>query len=110
MMRRLCHKVCVFAQHLNINNEDAHKAIAHEAAHKSDVIQYSNWWDKQICQGKEGIAQCTIRGLMIMLMVENLARLQTKSVLLKAYMEECGVFKPLDTTANPLGLYLVLSH
>ena len=21
-----------------------------------------------------------------------------------AYMEECGVFKPLDTTANPLGL------
>ena len=44
---------------LNIStsdNEDAHKATMHEAACKSDV-QYGNWWDEQICQGKEGIAQ-----------------------------------------------------
>ena len=84
------------------DNEDACKAITHEAAHKSD-IQYGNWWDEQINQGKEGIAS-VIRGLMIMLMVENLARLQIKLVPPVPYMEEHGVFKPLDTIANPLGL------
>ena len=45
-----------------------------------------------------------IRGLMIIPMVENLARLQTKSVPPVPYMEECRVFKPLDTIVNPLGL------
>ena len=38
------------------DNEDTRKATACEAAHKSDV-QYGNWRDEQICQGKEGIAQ-----------------------------------------------------
>ena len=38
-------------------NEDARKATAYEAVHKSD-IQYGNWQDDQIHQGKEGIAQC----------------------------------------------------
>ena len=44
---------------LNIStsdNEEACKAIAHKAAHKSD-IQYGNWQDKQIHQGNEAIAK-----------------------------------------------------
>ena len=44
---------------LNISTsdkEDAHKATLPEAVHKSN-IQYGNWLDEQICQGKEGIAQ-----------------------------------------------------
>ena len=43
---------------LNIStsdNEEACKAAACETVHKSDV-QYGNWQDEQICQGKEGIA------------------------------------------------------
>ena len=39
------------------DNEDACKAAACEAAHKSNV-QYGNWWDEQTHKGKEGIAQC----------------------------------------------------
>ena len=39
------------------DNEEAHKATAHETAYKSD-IQYGIWWDEQIHQGNEGIAQC----------------------------------------------------
>ena len=37
-------------------------------------------------------------------MVVDLARLQTRLGYLLSYMEECRVFKPLDTIANPLGL------
>ena len=40
----------------NSDNEEAHKAAVHETACKSDV-QYGAWWDEQICQGNEGIAQ-----------------------------------------------------
>ena len=38
------------------DNEEARKATAHETARKSDV-QYGIWWDEQIRQGNEGIAQ-----------------------------------------------------
>ena len=38
------------------DNEEARKATAHETACKSN-IQYGIWWDEQICQGNEGIAQ-----------------------------------------------------
>ena len=85
------------------DNEEARKATAHKTAHKSD-IQYGTWWDEQICQGNEGIAQCDKQ-------VNDYADSGRPS---KApdkigpplpYMEECGVFKPLDTIAvKPLGL------
>ena len=61
---------------LNISTSD--KATAGEAACKSDV-EYGNWWDEQIHQGRKA-SPSMMRGLMIMPMVENLARLQTKSV------------------------------
>ena len=56
MMRRLSEVTVSLLDISPSNNEDACKAIAHEAACKSD-IQYGNWWDEQIHQGKEGIAQ-----------------------------------------------------
>ena len=41
---------------------------------------------------------------MTMQILVDPARLQTRLDLLLTYMEECGVFKPLDTIVNPLGL------
>ena len=70
--------------------------------HKSD-IQYGNWWDEQIRQGKEGIAQHNKE-------VNNYTNGGRPCKALDkigppfSYMEEHGVFKPLDTIANPLGL------
>ena len=37
--------------------EEAHKPTACETVRKSNV-QYGIWWDEQICQGNESIAQC----------------------------------------------------
>ena len=45
-----------------------------------------------------------IRGLMIMQHVGKPCKAPDKIGPPLAYMEECGVFKPLDTIANPLGL------
>ena len=38
------------------DNEEACKTAAYETARKRDV-QYGGWWDEQIGQGNEGIAQ-----------------------------------------------------
>ena len=90
---------------LNIStsdNEEACKATACETARKSD-IQYGNWWDEQIHQRKEGIAQHNKQ-------VNDYAdggrpsKAPDKIGPLFSYMEEHGVFKSLDTIANPLGL------
>ena len=68
-MRRLYHK----AQYHYLTSQPptmrtAHKATMHEAACKSDV-QYGNWWDEQIHQGKEGICPVWQGGQQTMLMV-----------------------------------------
>ena len=84
------------------DNEEVHKATACKTACKSD-IQYGNWWDEQICWGKEGIAQHDKQ-------VNDYAnggrpnKAPDKIRPLFSYMEEHGVFTPLGTIVNPLGL------
>ena len=90
------------------DNEDACKAIAHEAVHKSDG-QYGNWRDEQIHLGKEGITQCN-KGVNDYADCGKPCKAPDKISPPVAYMEECGVFKTLDAIVNPLGLLLVLSH
>ena len=84
------------------DNEDAHKATVHEAVCKSD-IQYGNWWDEQIHQGKEGIAQHD-KGVNDYTNGRKPCKAPDKIGRPVPYMEECRVFQPLDTIANPLGL------
>ena len=84
------------------NNEDTRKATACETACKSN-IQYGNWQDEQICQGKEGIAQCD-KGVNDYTNGGRPRKVPDKIGPPFSYMEERGVFKPLDTIANPLGL------
>ena len=48
---------------LNIStsdNEEAHKAAAHKTVCKSN-IQYGNWRDEQICQGRKALPNATSR-------------------------------------------------
>ena len=40
----------------NSDNEEAHKAAAHDKAHQSDVL-YTTWRDRQIRQANDDIAQ-----------------------------------------------------
>ena len=92
---------------LNISasdNEDARKAIVHEAVHKSN-IQYGNWQDEQIHQGKEGIAQCN-KGVNNYTDGRKPCKAPEKISPPISYMEERGVFRPLDT----IGSLPVLSH
>ena len=78
----------------NSDNEEACKAAAHETVHKSDV-QYGAWQDEQIHQGNEGIAQHDKQ-------VDHYADAGRPNKALDkigpplSYMEEHGVFKPLD--------------
>ena len=90
---------------LNIStsdNEEAHKATTCEAACKSD-IQYGNWQDEQIHQGKEGIAQCD-KGVNDYTNGGRPCKALDKIGSPFSYMEKRGVFKPLDTIADPLDL------
>ena len=87
----------------NSDNEEACKAAVRKTAHKSDV-QYGTWWDEQICQGNEGIAQ---RDKQVNDYADSgqPSKAPDKiSPLPLSYMEECGVFKPLDSIVNPKGL------
>ena len=84
------------------NNEDARKSTMCEAAHKSNV-QYGNWQDEQICQGKEGITQCD-KGVNDYADGGKPYKAPDKIGPLVPDMEECGMFKPLDTIVKPLGL------
>ena len=87
---------------LDISKSDNEKAAACEMVHKSNV-QYGIWQDEQIHQGNEGIAQCDKQ-------VNDYANSGQPSKALDkigpplSYMEECKVFKPLDSIANPKGL------
>ena len=86
----------------NSDNEETCKAAAHEKAHKSDV-RYAAWQDEQICQGNDDIAKHDKR-------VHNHANVgkhckaSDKIGPPLAYMEECRVFKPVETLKNPMGL------
>ena len=61
------------------NNEDACKAIAHEAMWKSDVQLVTGKMNKSVRGMKIFLSRT--RGFMIMPTSRNLTRLQTKSVL-----------------------------
>ena len=82
--------------------EDTRKALVCETTCKSDV-QYGNWWDEQIHQGNEGIAQQD-KGINDYADIRKPCKALDKIGPPLAYMEERGVFKPLDTMANLLGL------
>ena len=71
-------------------------------AHQGN-IQYGNWRDEQIHRGKEGIAQ---RDKQVNDYADGgrPSKAPDKIGPPFSYMEECGLFKPLDTIiANPLG-------
>ena len=88
------------------DSEDAHKAIACKAACKAACkgnVQYGNWQDEQICQGKEGNTQHN-KGVNDYADGGKPCKAPDEIGPPIAYMEECRVFKPLDTIANPLGL------
>ena len=90
---------------LNIStsdNEEAHKAVAHETACNSN-IQYGIWWDEQIRQRNEGIAQRD-KQVNDYANAGRPSKAPDKIGPPLSYMEDCRVFKPLDTMANPLGL------
>ena len=76
---------------------------------KSDV-QYGNWWDEQICQENEGIAQWD-KGINDYANIRKPCKAlwQNRSSP-SLHRRACGVFKPLDTTANPLESVPLLSH
>ena len=104
MMRRLYHKVLCHCSTswpptMRTLTRPSHMCLQHARAMSSMVTGRMN----KSARGRKALPSM-IRGLTIMPMVENLARLQTKSVPTVPYMEEHGVFKPLDTIANPLGL------
>ena len=84
------------------NDEDGHKAIACEATWKSDV-QYGNWRDEQIHQGNKGISQWD-KVTYDYANVGKPCKAPDKIGPPLAYMEGHGMFKPLDTKVNPLGL------
>ena len=101
-MKKLCHKVLSLPDISASDNEDACKALVREAVCKSDV-QYGNWRDEQICQGNEGIAQWD-KGINDYADIGKPCKAPDKIGPPLAYMEKSGVFKPLDSMANLLGL------
>ena len=85
------------------NDEDTHKRKVRELAHKSDT-NFTVWKDKLISDGMTGLQEW-----------DNVVNDYADSGKRKSknpdsfgppvsYMEERGVFKPLASTTNPLGL------
>ena len=83
------------------DNEDAHKATVCEAACKSN-IQYGNWWDEQIHQGKEGIAQCD-KGVNDYADGGRPCKAPDKISPPFSYMEECGGVQTPGHYSEPIG-------
>ena len=81
------------------DNEEACKAAVHKKVHKSNV-QFAAWQDEQIRQGNKAIAQCD-KQVHDYVDTGRPSKAPDKIGPLLTYMEECGVFKPLDTIANP---------
>ena len=70
--------------------------------HTSDV-QYTAWQDKQIHQGNDDIAKHDKR-VYDHADVGKCCKAPDKIGPLLTYMEEHGVFKPVETIDNPMGL------
>ena len=87
----------------NSDNEEARKAVALEKARKSNV-QFTACQDEHIHQGNEAIAQCD-KQVHDHTDIGRPSKAPDKIGPPLTYMEECGVFKPLDTIAKPLGIY-----
>ena len=86
----------------NSNNEETHKAAVCKKVHKSNVL-YTAWWDEQIHQGNDDIAKHNKR-VHDHADVGKCCKAPDKIGPPLTYMEERGVFKPLDTIDNPMGL------
>ena len=77
-------------------------AAAHDKAHLGDVL-YATWRDNQIHKGNDEIRQCDSRVCDHPLFGKRCeAPDQVRPPI--SYMEECGVFKPVESINNPMGL------
>ena len=86
----------------NSDNEETRKAAACEKACKSNVW-YTVWQDEQIHQGNDDIAKCDKR-VYDHANVGKCCMPPDKIGPLLTYMEEHGVFKPMEAINNPMGL------
>ena len=86
----------------NSDNEETRKAAAREKACKSDVW-YAAWRDEQIHQGNDDIAKHDKR-VHDHADIGKCCKAPDKIGPPLTYMEECGVFKPVETIDNPMGL------
>ena len=103
MMRRLCHRGwCHSLDISNSDNEETRKVAVCKKARKSD-IQYAAWQDEQIRQGNDDIAKRDKR-VHNHTDIGKHCKAPDKIGPPLTYMEEHGVFKPLDTIVNPMGL------
>ena len=76
------------------DDKDTHKAIAHQTTWKRD-IQYGTWQNEQICQDNNAFSQWNKT-------IHDYAEVGKASKVPNNIVP--GTFKPLDTTANLLGL------
>ena len=86
------------------DEEDTHKRKVHELARKSDT-NFMAWKDKLISDGVTGLQE---RDNMVNDYADSRKRRPKNSdpfVPPVSYMEDRGVFKPLASTTNPLGLW-----
>ena len=86
----------------NSDNEETRKAAVHEKVCKSDVL-YTAWQEEQIYQGNDDIAKCDKR-VHDHKDTGRCCKAPDKIGPPLTYMEEHGVFKPLDTIDNLMGL------
>ena len=102
-MRRRCYRGwCLYLNISNFDNEETHKAAVCKKVCKSDV-RYAAWQDKQIHQGNDDIAKCNKR-VHDHADIRKRCKAPDKIGPPLSYMEEHGVFKPLETIDNPMGL------
>ena len=86
------------------DDEDTRKCKARELACKSDT-NFAAWKDKLIGDGTTGLQE---RDTVVNNYADGGKRKPKNPDFFGSpvtYMEECGVFKPLPSTTNPLGLY-----
>ena len=84
------------------DDEETRKLKARELAHRSDT-DFAAWKEKEISKGMKGIEE---RDKMVNDYMDGKRRPKNPDTLGPpvSYMEECGVFQPLASTTNPLGL------
>ena len=87
----------------NADDEDTHKCKAHELTRKNDT-DFTTWRDKLIRNGVAGIQEWDR-------LIQDYAdpgkrRPKNPNTIGPpvSYMKDCGVFQPLPSTTNPLGL------